>query len=415
MLITVLVAGYSVQGSITVDAASEEDLLAKYPYWYYLPDYQTLVISKLTLSAGSIENSNGVTIRPLDTNVWVETNTFEYFVLYHATIDRSTAITLHYNDVTGWEYQTPFLSKRPGYTSNCISFFGCLYSGERMYTNGTAVPSPFTSAGTSLPSTMPAIDADNVQDIINEALNATTSTTTQAQTIQSNIGSTYADYTSGAITAAEFQAAMDQYQQQLEDLANKSGNTLSDQIAVNNAITYAQTVQINVTQTASSEVAQALNEAITNVTNVFTDYVNGYITESSATTQINQYVTQVTNLMQQSTTAADLEAINVALAALNGYREAIADSGDLDKTVSDAAESSDAVEKAYLDEITAQTTASIEDLGTNIENVITHEEANAVKDNIITPLLDNILIKSLLPIAALFLVISVALGTRYRL
>ena len=65
----------------------------------------------------------------------------------------------------------------------------------------------------------------------------------QANTIQTNISNYYTQYKNGDITQEEMQQAINEAIAQLKSLNDTSGNTLADLMAINNALTYAQTVQ----------------------------------------------------------------------------------------------------------------------------------------------------------------------------
>lgn len=304
-----------------------------------------------------------------------------------------------------WQIRIPMLLSPSNSFSNITT---------AMYVANNLIKSQSDSIPTGFPEVeIPDFDSllSELDNKINESLNATTQTTNTALLIQKDIGTAYTDVTTGAITQADFQQLMDTYQSQLEDLANQSGNTLSDQLAINNALTYAQTVQINVTQTASPGVASTLSTALTAVTNIYNQYINKTITEKEATNQVNQYVTQVTNLIQSATTSADLEAINSALSAINGIKQSIGDSGDLDSDVAESMKASDQEEIDYLEDITAETIKTIAELSP--KNQFTDAELGTATD-IMGVIWENRFVKSLLVICGCFMVVCVVLGIRYR-
>lgn len=265
-----------------------------------------------------------------------------------------------------------------------------------------------------------------IQNQLNTTLNSTTSVTTQANNIQTQITNNYISYSNGEIDLATLQANIDSLAQQLENLNNSSGATISDKIAINNAITQTQLVQdaankdaiiqemeedLTVSSSTSSVITGKINEA----NQVFNQYDTGDITQSEAVTQINQYITYLTQLITPETPTADIEAINAGVNTINGIKDSITSHSDLDDTVSDEAQRSDQEEKEYLEDITSETTDNINSLKSKVDSSISESQANEVKEQVITPLLQNTLIIKVLPIAALFMVLAVTLGFKYKL
>lgn len=397
--------------TIRIQASNIADIESSYPYIYWLPDYKSLIVSKTVLGGYTIEDSNGILFRNLDENVFERTNTFTAYLLTISNYQQGDCYTLVYNDVTGWEARQPVMVRKTYVATVYTAPMVTLYSGERVYTNGQSVPSPYSSAGTTLPDDIPPLD--NIEDAINEALNATTNVTTQAITINQNINNTYNTFQAGGITEAEFNAQMEEYRSQLEALANESGATLADQMAVNNALTNLDITINQQVNNVSPELLYLISDWKTEVNQVFADYRNKDLTQEEALTtirsSINKAAIQASNGNYTST--ADQSAINAFMDFSNNIIDSIANYSDLDKNVSDAVESSDAAEKEYLDSLTAETTASIQDISP--KDSFSDAEMGTAQE-VLSIIWENKLVKRLLVICGCFMVVCVVLGIRYK-
>lgn len=421
MLITVLVAGSLVLGSITnkVNAASVEDLESTYPYIYWLRDYNVLVVSKKALTGTSIGSSTSTTtsikVMPYPYQTWFESTTKD--VLYCMTISgysRGDAFALTYNPITGWDAEYPSYITSNALGTTPTSYSVAVYIAETQnrytYSNGVAIPSGFYNAGTTLPDNIPPLE--NVQEAINNALNATTSVTTQAVTINNNINNTYNTYQSGGITEAEFNAAMDQYRDQLETLANNSGATLADRMAVNNALTNLDITINQQVNNVSPDLLDLLDNIRSRISSTFNSYHGGGTSQSEAINLIKGYIND--NLLKQTisyTSVADRTAINGTIEYGNQIINAIGNHSDLDKSISESFESSESEEIELLNEMLG--VMQDQETGSIMENQQVKEDLTAVS-TWLEPIWENDFFKLLIGSVALLASIAVILDMRYR-
>lgn len=407
--IIVLLVGLCPREFITVDATDISEIEERYPYIYWLPDYKTLIVSNTALGGYTITDSNGILLRNLDENVYEQTSTTEAYLLTIANYQQGDCYSLVYNEVTGWEARQPMMARKRYVATVYTAPMVTLYSGERVYTNGVSVPSPYVSAGSTLPSDLPPFD--DIQDAINSALNATTSVTTQAITINNNINNTYNTYKTGGITQEEFNATMDDYRKQLESLANDSGATLADQMAVNNALTNLDITINQQVNNVSPDLLTKINTWKTNLYNIYSDYKTKEITQSQAMTQIrvelNAIMAQASNGNYTST--ADQEAINSIVNLGNAYIDSISNYSDLDKDVAESANASMESEIQFVDSLLAETTQSLEQLTPKLES---EESTKAL--SWIGMIWENEFFKQVLPWCAIAMLVCLVLGVRYR-
>lgn len=407
--IIVLLVGLCPQECITVDAADFSDITDTYPYIYWLPDYKSLIVSNTVLGGYTIEDSNGILLRNLDENVYEQTQTFTAYLLTISNYQQGDCYTLVYNEVTGWEARQPVMVRKRSVATVYTAPMVTLYSGEKVYTNGQSVPSPYSSAGTTLPSDIPSLDS--VSDAINDALNATTAVTTQAVTINQNINNTYTTYQSGGISEAEFNAKMDEYRIQLEALANDSGATLADQMAVNNALTNLD-ITINQQVNNITPDLQAKIKACQTQMYAFQSlYQNGTYTQKEVINGIRVELKELADLLTSGTytSSADIEAINSAINYGNSVIEGIANYSDLDKNVSESANASMESEMEFVDSLISETTQSLEKLTPKLDS---EESGKALQW--IGMLWDNEFFKLVLPWCAIAMLVCLVLGVRYR-
>lgn len=253
---------------------------------------------------------------------------------------------------------------------------------------------------------------EKVQDIINESLNNTTEAGQQANTIINNTTNQYNLYLSGSTSK---ETMLQNVENNIDTLSNLTPSTILDAMSINNGLTYNQTIQDKLLNTTSSNISSQITGKINQANQTFQNYSEGTTTQTEAVTQINQYITQLTNLITAETPTADIEAINTAINTINGIKDSVTSHSDLDNSVSESAQQSDQEELEYLENIEAETTDSIDTLKSKVDNSINETQANQVKNNVIAPILQNTLIVKVLPIAALFMVLAVTLGFKYRL
>lgn len=341
--------------------------------------------------------------------MYEQTSTTEAYLLTIANYQQGDCYTLVYNEVTGWEARQPMIVRRRSTATVYTAPMVTLYSGERVYTNGVSVPSPYASAGSTLPSDLPPFD--DIQDAINNALNATTSVTTQAVTINNNINNTYNTYQSGGITEAEFNAQMEEYRTQLEALSNDSGATLADQMAVNNALTNLDITINQQVNNVSPELLALISDWKTEINQVFADYRNKDLTQEESITTIRLFINRAAIQASNGnyTSIADQSAINAFMEFSNNIIDSIAKYSDLDKDVSESANASMESEMQFVDSLLAETTQSLEQLTPQLDS---EESTKALAW--IGMIWENEFFKQVLPWCAIAMLVCLVLGVRYR-
>lgn len=265
------------------------------------------------------------------------------------------------------------------------------------------------------------ITEDTILNIVNESINRTTQTTIQAQDIQSNLSSDYQSYKDGNISTQTLQVSVNNTVDALNTLNSQSGNTLADLIAVNNGLTYAQTVQdkinadeIIATQTVTSTVQLNINGYINQANTAYNDFTSGNKTQSEAIEVIQQQIINLNNIITsgQAKTAADVAAVNAAINTVQNTSNSVHNYTELDKTISDKSQQSDQEELNYITNLQEETTSSLEEL--SISNSINSSDSNEAK-NIFSIVWENKAVQMFLPIAACFMIISIVLGAKYKL
>ena len=241
-------------------------------------------------------------------------------------------------------YKGSFCQTESGsvYTSHTVALNPNLAENIYFINNlsGNYTPSGYTESVSPLPENIGGV---NIEDLINEILNSTTSVTTQANTYITNITNVYNTYISGGITLDEAKLQVNNNIDNLSQLAQSPTATLKDAINVNNALTYGQTV----------------NDTL-----------------------------------------------------LQAQEEAFWETRDIETHISNNAQQSDKEEIDYLSSLISETTQPISELSPSVN--FTVEQVSTTTD-IIDGIWENPIIKKIIPVAACFMVICVALGIRYRL
>lgn len=265
------------------------------------------------------------------------------------------------------------------------------------------------------------ITEDTILNIVNESINSTTQTTTQAQQIQANLSADYQSYKDGNLSPQALQVSVDNTVSTLNNLNNNSGNTLADLMAVNNGLTYAQTVQDKInsdeiisTQTVTSTVQLNINGYINQANSAYNDFTSGIKTQSEAIEVIQQQIINLNNIITsgQATTSADIAAVNAAINTVQNTSNSVHNYTELDKTVSDKSQQSDNEELNYIGELQSETTSTLEEL--SISSTIDNNDTGEAK-NIFAIVWENKAVKMFLPIAACFMIICIVLGSKYEL
>lgn len=178
---------------------------------------------------------------------------------------------------------------------------------------------------------------------------------------------------------------------------------------------------INETINSTTEVSTRAYTTITNITNIYNSYNAGNITYEEAKEQVDTQMDAISDAAN-TPTATLKDAVNVTNALTYGQtvndtllqdqEEAFWETRDIGNETSANAQQSDQEEIDYLDSLIAETTEKISDLSPS-EN-FTPEQISTTTE-IIEGIWENPIIKKLIPVAACFMVICVALGIRYRL
>lgn len=262
------------------------------------------------------------------------------------------------------------------------------------------------------------ITEETIINIVNNSLNATTETTTQANQIQTNINNYYTSYQNGSISQEEMQQYVDTALADLRNLNNNSSNTLADLIAINNALTYTQTVQQEILLRPSTSVTTSVQNILQEVSNLVQQYQNRTVTQAQAMQELRGYAYQLAQLMNGELSISDVEVINAGTNVVNNFIEIISNNSELKKEVSELSQQSDKDELDFIESI--ETEQSIEDLA---PSKIYLQGQTATADNndgvSITELFqavwNNALVKILIPIFAGFSIVAVVLGRKYKL
>lgn len=434
-----------------VQANNVSDFTSEYPYVLWCPEYQLLALSKSVPSTQFINNSNyGYLYDPYN-NAKVQIGA-RYYHFLGSDHGYGNTVILHYiPDLDTWDLSLPFQAESKsgddiliGYEST-YTYSSSDLEKKTVYTNGWS-PAQINGyhtfiVNTSLPSNIPDINI-GMPDIsleINNILNSSTTTSTQAENIQSIVNIAMDQYNQGNISSNDMQNVIDTLSSSLDSLSAQSGNTLSDQIAINNAQNAVQIAQDKVisqglideikslfqlSETLSSEFI-SITELEQFIRESYIDpYMNGTYTKNGVLIGgENEFLpglitlksSAISALYGVASTEADYEYIAQMSSLIDKSIDIINNAGDVNKDVADKLESSDNEELEYLDSAISETTKDIDGLKSDLDNVISNSQANQVKTGILQPILNNKLIKSLLPIAALFMVLAVTLGVRYRL
>lgn len=263
------------------------------------------------------------------------------------------------------------------------------------------------------------ITEETIINIVNNSLNATTETTTQANQIQTNINNYYTSYQNGGISQEEMQQYVDAALADLRNLNNNSSNTLADLIAINNALTYTQTVQQEILLRPSTSVTTSVQNILQAVSNLVSQYQNRNVTQAQAMQELRGYAYQLAQLMNGELSVSDVEVINAGTNVVNNFIEIISNNSELKKDVSELSQKSDKDELDFINGI--ETDKSIEDLAPS--KIYLNEQVSTVDNtsngDTITTLFqavwNNAICKILIPIFAGFSIVAVVLGRKYKL
>lgn len=239
----------------------------------------------------------------------------------------------------------------------------------------------------------------------------------QAIIIKQTIDSAVTDYEQGNITITELKTTIIQQSAQLDTL---SPSGIADLIAVNNAQNSIQIAQEQVTQATlniSDSLADKIEDARNDIYFAWYQYFNEFpakVDSDIAIDSINSALAPLMQMVGNGTvkSQADLEAINSIINYGQSCISSIQNNKDIDATVAESAQEGEEREKEYLNDLTAETTTTIEQLSPSRN--LTGEQIS-VTTEILQGVWENPIVKKIIPLAACFLVICVALGIKYRL
>lgn len=396
-LTTLLLAGLIPHVSITVNA---EVTLDDFPYkkFFAYDDYYYAIISTVEITtssatgnyppSGYVDFNNGMATDATTNQEWYcvkgtyANGGYNYPEAY---------LCVWYP--TGWEL-------RNGWQSG-ISL--CLY--------------PVRDELTTLPTGFPTLEFESLE----AALSKTSSTTNSALNIQSSVGSSFTNYQNGTIDLAALEAELQSALSQLETLAQASGNTLSDQIAVNNAITYTQTIQqitntenIIETQTVTPALITLLNQRRATASNAVADFYSKAKTQSETISALKDLSNSVTYLITNGSykNIADISAINAVLDFINTSINEVQSYKELDPDVSEKSQASDAEELELLNELVSV----MQDQ--TIENKLQDQQIAGKSSNInsiLEPVWNNKYFTYLVGTCGVLIIACIILRTRYRM
>ena len=259
---------------------------------------------------------------------------------------------------------------------------------------------------------------EKILEIVNNSINATTNTYNQATSIYNTIQNNYTLYKEGKLDKETLQATLTQAINQLNELNNNTGNTLADLIAINNALTYAQTIQQELLLKPSTSVTTSVQAILQAVSNLVKQYQTGTVTQAQAMQELRGYAYQLAQLIQTDTTISDIEVINTGTNVVNNFIEIISNNSELKKEVSDLSQQSDKDELDFIESI--ETDKSVEDLAPSkiyLQGQVSTTDNNdgeTIQD-LFNAVWNNALVKILVPIFAGFAVVAVVLGRKYKL
>lgn len=286
-------------------------------------------------------------------------------------------------------------------------------SKRQIYTNvawNNSEKSAVASYSNDLSQLPQGLNESVIQDIINQQLNSTTQAGQTAQTVINNTTNQYNLYLAGDINSETMQQNV---KSNIDTLSDLTPGTLLDAMQINNGLTYNQTIQDQLLNTASGNVQTMINGYQNTINNVISNYQNGTTNQQDTVNTINQTITNLNNLIINGTakTTADINAVNAAINSANANLDSVTGYKDLSQEVSEKVQQSDKEEIDYLDELEAETTATIEQLAPS-QNFTGGQTGDA--QEVLDLVWENEFVKRLLPMCAGFMVVCVVLGIRYK-
>lgn len=350
---------------------------------------------------------------------------------YSSTVTPTILQLLYLDDINDWVAETVSLSTDTGVTtvgSGSTSTTNIYKisegNGKHIQYNDTWYDEAISSVAsfTNTLSLPEGLTETRVNELIDIKINSTTNIATNANTLQQQAINNYQQYIEGTITLNQLTVNLNNIVNQLNTLNQQPDATLADKVAINNALTNTQIINDSANKdaiieemeedlTTTSNITSSIATQVSNANTTFQNFSQGSVTQSEAVTQINQYITNLTQLITPQTPTADVEAINTAVNTITSIKHSITNYSDLDKDTSESAIQSDQEELDYLDELTGETLGTIQDISPEKEF---SEQQKTEGTNILSVIWNNDLIKKLIPICACFMVVCVVLGIRYK-
>lgn len=250
-----------------------------------------------------------------------------------------------------------------------------------------------------------------IQQLINDQLNTQTESGATASQIITDTTASYTSYQNGDIDSAQMQQIITTNLDTLSDLSDNTGNTLSDLMQINNAITYNQSIQDGLVNNVSSDLQAWINERLTLANSLVDDYRTGNMDQKSVMFRLQRISLQLGGQLINYTSTADMSAINASVDTIQNFIEMVSSFKDVSVESSDKSQTSDQAELDYLDELTAETTATVEQIAPS-KNFTSTQTGEAKQ--VLELIWENEFVKRLLPMCAGFMVVCVVLGVKYK-
>lgn len=237
----------------------------------------------------------------------------------------------------------------------------------------------------------------------------------EANQVQNTVDTAVSDYQNGTITLDELQTTIKDKSTQLDNL---QGNTIPDLIAINNAQNSIEIAQNTVTQEILNNTlynGAGLNAELYRLKkeadSISDKYRKGTLPQDTANEQLQvilSKINELSNTTEQS--IANRLAITESLTYVQNIQQSIYSNSDLDEGVSSEAQTENEEEKEYIQDLI---TNHGEDVST-LDDGIDRNSASEIQ-SILSYFWELTFIKDVLPVVAILMVISVALGVRYKL
>lgn len=290
-------------------------------------------------------------------------------------------------------------------------------SSCRIYTNvswNSSERGQVASYSNDLTTLPEGLTEDVISGIIQDQLNRQTASGTTAAEIITDTSQKYSSYQAGSIDSETMQSYVSENLDTLSELSAITGNTLSDLMQINNALTYNQAIQDSLLHSASSNVQSMINGYMNTINNAVANYQNGTVSQSDTVNIINQSITNLNNMIINGTakTTADINAVNAAINAANANLDSVTGYKDLSQDVSNKSQQSDAEELELLEEMVTE--MQKEEIEQPFENQQTMSDAQTVRDSISDIWVNKYMI-ALTAMFGMLVIPCIILRTHYRM